>query len=80
MPICKRPTPCTTGSALWLSRAYFISQGEPVNCWQWIDQLLELAGLPPVRKSLPMPVAWAAGAACGSDLHALAAARTNARM
>ena len=32
-------------------RAYFISQGEPVNCWAWIDEILALAGLPPVRKS-----------------------------
>ncbi len=33
-------------------QAYFISQGEPVNCWQWIDELLALAGLPPVKKSI----------------------------
>ena len=39
-------------------RAYFISQGEPVNCWQWIDQLLGLAGLPPVRKAIPFRTAW----------------------
>lgn len=44
-------------------RAYFISQGEPVNCWAWIDQLLALAGLPPVRKSLSLPVARAIGVA-----------------
>ena len=31
-------------------RAYFISQGEPVNCWDWIDEILALAGLPPVRQ------------------------------
>lgn len=43
--------------------AYFISQGEPVNCWQWIDELLALAGLPPVRRSVPLSVAWGAGAA-----------------
>lgn len=24
-------------------RAYFISQGEPVNCWGWINDLLQLA-------------------------------------
>ena len=30
-------------------RAYFISQGEPVNCWKWIDQILALADLPPAR-------------------------------
>ncbi|HVC95182.1 MAG TPA: NAD-dependent epimerase/dehydratase family protein [Pirellulales bacterium] len=44
-------------------RAYFITQGEPVNCWQWIDQLLAQAGLPPVRKSVPTRVAWGIGAA-----------------
>lgn len=44
-------------------RAYFISQGEPVNCWQWIDQLLALAGLPKVRKSISLAAAWRAGAA-----------------
>ncbi len=41
---------------------YFISQGEPVNCWQWIDQLLALAGLPPVARSVPVRSAWSAGA------------------
>ncbi len=44
-------------------RAYFLSQGEPVNCWQWIDEILALAGLPPVRRRVPLGAAWAAGAA-----------------
>ena len=43
-------------------RAYFISQGEPVNCWQWIDQILALVDLPPVRKSVSARTAYAAGA------------------
>ena len=43
-------------------RAYFISQGEPVNCWAWINELLALAGLPPVRKTLSLPAAWLLGA------------------
>lgn len=33
-------------------RAYFISQGEPVNLWQWIDQILVLNGLPALKRSL----------------------------
>ncbi len=45
-------------------RAYYISQGEPVNCWQWIDQLLALAGLPPVGKSISLAAAWRLGHAC----------------
>ena len=44
-------------------RAYFISQGEPLNCWQWIDALLALAGLPQIRKSMSLRAAWAAGQA-----------------
>ncbi len=44
-------------------RAYFISQGEPVNCWAWIDAILALAGLPPVRKSMSPRAAWLMGAA-----------------
>jgi nucleoside-diphosphate-sugar epimerase len=44
-------------------RAYFVSQGEPVNCWQWIDQILALAGLPPVEKSISLSRAWMIGAA-----------------
>lgn len=43
--------------------AYFLSQGEPVNCWQWIDEILALANLPPVRKSISYPAAWRVGAA-----------------
>ena len=44
-------------------RAYFISQGEPVNCWQWIDEILALAGLPPVKRAISFSSAWRVGAA-----------------
>ncbi len=50
------------GSAV-AGRAYFISQGEPVNCWAWIDAILALAGLPPVDKSLSRRGAWTIGVA-----------------
>jgi nucleoside-diphosphate-sugar epimerase len=43
-------------------KAYFLSQGEPVNCWQWIDQLLDLASLPPVQKSVSLATARRVGA------------------
>jgi nucleoside-diphosphate-sugar epimerase len=43
---------------------YFISQGEPVNCWAWIDKILAMAGLPPVRKSQSQQMAWVMGAVC----------------
>jgi 2-alkyl-3-oxoalkanoate reductase len=42
-------------------KAYFINEPEPVNLWNWIDELLSLAGLAPVRKSIPSGVADALG-------------------
>jgi nucleoside-diphosphate-sugar epimerase len=45
-------------------KAYFLSQGEPVGCWQWIDEVLALAGLAPVVKSLSLRAAWRLGLAC----------------
>lgn len=45
-------------------KAYFLSQGQPVNCWQWIDEILALVGLPPVRKSMSLKAAWRLGATC----------------
>ena len=42
-------------------RAYFISQGEPVGCWTWINQILALAGLPSVRRRVSFRAAWVAG-------------------
>lgn len=41
--------------------AYFLSQGEPVNCWQWIDDILALVDLPPVEKSISARKAFVAG-------------------
>jgi nucleoside-diphosphate-sugar epimerase len=45
-------------------KAYFLSQGEPVNCWQWIDEILALVDLPPVRRSMSLATAWRVGLAC----------------
>src|SRR5262249_26293667 len=43
-------------------KVYFITNGEPVNCWQWINEILITAGLSPVSRSVSLPVAYAAGA------------------
>lgn len=43
-------------------QAYFINEPEPVNLWNWIDELLALAGLAPVKKSISCRAAYAAGA------------------
>jgi 2-alkyl-3-oxoalkanoate reductase len=43
-------------------KAYFITNGEPVNCWQWINEILQLAGVAPLRRKISLPLAYAAGA------------------
>ena len=45
-------------------KAYFITQGEPVNCWGWIDEILALVDLPPVRRSVSYRAASCVGAVC----------------
>jgi nucleoside-diphosphate-sugar epimerase len=44
-------------------QAYFITNGQPVNCWNWINDILTLAGLPPVERRISYRAAYAAGAA-----------------
>jgi len=44
-------------------KAFFITNGEPVNCWQWINEILSLAELPPVKRQISRPAAYAVGAA-----------------
>lgn len=43
--------------------AFFISQGEPVLLWAWIDQFLGRMGIPEVRKSIPVAMAREIGRA-----------------
>jgi nucleoside-diphosphate-sugar epimerase len=43
-------------------QAYFINEPEPVNLWDWINKLLELAGLPRITRSISKGAAYAAGA------------------
>jgi len=38
-------------------KAYFISQGEPVNMWSWINEILKNNNLPPIKKTIPARVA-----------------------
>ena len=42
-------------------RPYFLSQGTPVACWPWIDEVLALSGLPPVKRAIPLRAAWGVG-------------------
>jgi 2-alkyl-3-oxoalkanoate reductase len=42
-------------------RAFFISNGEPVNLWGLINTILALAGIPPVTRSIPKGLAVVLG-------------------
>ncbi len=43
-------------------KAYFISQGEPVRLWDWINDLLGRLGIPQVDNKISLNKAYAAGA------------------
>jgi len=43
-------------------RAYFISQGEPVNLWAWINDLFGMLDIPPVTEKISFRKAYFAGA------------------
>jgi len=42
-------------------QAYFINEPEPVNLWQWIQEILERAGLPPVKREISRQTAYRLG-------------------
>ena len=44
-------------------KAYFMSQCQPVNLWEWINDLFQRIGIEPVTDVVPFKVAYAAGAA-----------------
>ena len=43
-------------------RAYFINEPEAVNLWDWINLVLDRAGLPPVTQRISATTAWYVGA------------------
>jgi len=45
-------------------KAYFITNGEPVVLWDWINQLLVALGEPPIRKHISLGAASSVGALC----------------
>jgi nucleoside-diphosphate-sugar epimerase len=44
-------------------KAYFVSQGEPVNLWQWINDLFARLQIPPVSSKISFNKAYVAGLA-----------------
>jgi nucleoside-diphosphate-sugar epimerase len=48
-------------SATAAGNAYFISQGEPVNLWDWINDLFVQLGIEPVKKKIGFSTAYVIG-------------------
>jgi nucleoside-diphosphate-sugar epimerase len=48
-------------SATAAGNAYFVSQGEPVNLWNWINELFTRLGIEPVKKKIGFRSAYAVG-------------------
>lgn len=45
-------------------KAYFISQGDPVALWPWINSVLESLNMTPITRTVPLPLAYCIGGAC----------------
>lgn len=52
-------------------RSYFITNGEPVLLWDWINQLLAALGEPPVTRRISLRTASVIGAVCETAWRAL---------
>ncbi len=50
-------------SAACAGKAYFLSQGEPVQLWPWLAEILDAVGAPAVRRSISFRTAYWLGAA-----------------
>jgi len=49
-------------SATAAGKAYFISQGKPVNLWDWVDELFDIFEVPAIQKKVPFAIAYTVGA------------------
>ena len=49
------------GKATAAGKAYFISQGKPVNLWAWINELFAGADVPTLKRKIPFWAAYGVG-------------------
>ena len=61
---CEAKDPGRATSPAPAGRAYFITNGEPLELWEWINGLLLALGERPVTKRLSLRAASAVGAVC----------------
>jgi len=65
-PVCDRtasPEKGACGSTA-AGRPYFITNGEPVRLWAWVNELLAALGEPPVTRRISLRAATGLGALC----------------
>lgn len=55
------PIGYSTPAASAAGKAYFITNGEPIVLWDWINELLRGVGLPEITRHVPLGAAYAAG-------------------
>ena len=67
-------TPATSAGG----KAYFITNGEPVILWDWINELLRGVGIPEVKKHVSLRTAYFAGGVLGEPLARAAVERRTA--
>ena len=60
-------------------KAYFITNGEPVVLWDWINQLLRGLGRPEITKHISLHAAYRIGGSAGNALAHAAASQANRR-
>lgn len=59
----------SSGSAA--GKAYFISQGEPVNLWSWVDELFAKTEVPAIKSRVSFRAAYAIGSCIEGIYHLL---------
>ena len=67
------------GTATAAGKAYFISQGEPVNLWGWINELFAKAEVPILKRKIPFWAAYGIGGLL-ETLHRIGAPEKEPRM
>lgn len=51
-----------SGAGTAAGKPYFISQGQPVNLWNWINDLYLRTGIEPITRAVPFTIAYYVGA------------------
>ncbi len=45
-------------------QVYYITQGKPLNLWDWVNRILKELNFPPIERHMPVGLAYLLGTAC----------------